>query len=146
MIVLDAYAVIAFLRGEPAAEQVRGLLEGGEEIRLTSTGLAEVIDNLVRRMGVDPEEAVLDVAQLGVGPAMQIDASTGQLAGLLRAQHFHARTREVSLADCVAAAAAQEAGARLATSDGPLLDLCHEEEIGYIVLPNSSGEVWAPGL
>ena len=46
MIVLDAYAVIAFLRAEPAAGEVRALL--GTDAQLTSVGVAEVLDHLVR--------------------------------------------------------------------------------------------------
>jgi PIN domain nuclease of toxin-antitoxin system len=46
--ILDAYAVIAYLRGEPAAEQVRSLLSVGDA-QLTAVGLVEVVDHLPRR-------------------------------------------------------------------------------------------------
>ena len=47
MIVLDAYAVLAFLKGEPAAPEVRSLLHGDEAAVLTVLGAAEVVDHLV---------------------------------------------------------------------------------------------------
>ena len=63
--VLDAYAVIAFLRAEPAAGEVRPLLDNGDAT-LTAVGVAEVLDHLVRLAGADEEDAVLDLAQLGL--------------------------------------------------------------------------------
>jgi hypothetical protein len=54
--ILDAYAVIDYLRGEPAAPQVRTLLESGEGV-LTAIGLAEVLDHLVRLATADEEGA-----------------------------------------------------------------------------------------
>ena len=59
MIILDAYAVLAFLRGEHAAPQVRELIGGDEEAALTLLGVAEVVDRLVRRAGVPEQEAAL---------------------------------------------------------------------------------------
>jgi hypothetical protein len=59
--VLDAYAVIAYLKAEPAAGQVRPLLTGGDAT-LTAVGVAEVIDHLVRLVGADEENAALDLA------------------------------------------------------------------------------------
>lgn len=66
MIVLDAYAVLALLKGEPAAQQVRELLSPGHEARLTSLGVAEVVDHLVRLAGATEDDAALDLAQLGL--------------------------------------------------------------------------------
>ena len=61
MTILDAYAVIAYLRGEAAADDVRPLLTN-DAADLTAVGLAEVIDHLVRLAGADEDEAVLDLA------------------------------------------------------------------------------------
>jgi PIN domain nuclease of toxin-antitoxin system len=74
--VLDAYAVLAFLRDEPAAAEVRPLLEAGDAL-LTAVGLGEVLDHLVRLTGVDEEVAVLDLAELGLIDAVAVDAWTG---------------------------------------------------------------------
>jgi len=82
--VLDAYAVIAFLRAEPAAGEVRALL--GTDAQLTSVGVAEVLDHLVRVVGADEEEATLDLAQLGILDGTVVDSAIGAEAGRLRAR------------------------------------------------------------
>lgn len=144
MTILDAYAVLALLKGEPAATAVRQLLESGPESGLTVLGVAEVLDHLVRLEGAAEEEAALDVAQLGLAEPVPLDASIGTRAGLLRARHHHRTTRAVSLADCVAAEVARVAGSPLVTADAHLLDLCDEAGIDTMVLPDSTGRMWSP--
>ena len=143
MIILDAYAVLALLKGEPAAELVAGLLDRDDEPRLTALGVAEVIDHLVRLVGSSEDNAALDIAQLGLADAVPVDPAVAIRAGLLRARHYHRRHRAVSLADCVAAEVAQMHGAALATADPHLLDLCHDEAIDRVVLPDSTGSLWS---
>lgn len=143
MTVLDAFAVIALLRGEPAAPEVRHLLERGDAV-LTALGLAEVIDHLVRVVGTSDEDAVLDVAQLGLSDAPPVDADLALRAALRRAGHYHRTSRAISLADCVAAEAARMIGTGLATADPHLLDLCRAEGIATTPLPDSIGATWAP--
>ncbi|MEX2372594.1 MAG: hypothetical protein WD800_02210, partial [Dehalococcoidia bacterium] len=65
MIVLDAYPVLALLKGELAAPDVRALIER-DGATLTPLGIAEVLDYLVRLAGADAEQALLDLAQLGL--------------------------------------------------------------------------------
>lgn len=48
----------------------------------------------------------------------------------------------MSLADCVAAATARAGDRALATSDPHLLDMCTQEAIAVIVLPDSRGTTW----
>ena len=136
MVVLDSFSVIALLTGEPAAEQVRGLLD---EAQLTSTGVAEVIDRLVRVHAQSEEEVALDLAELGLLDALPVDAIDGLGAGRLRAHHYHRTSRAVSLADCVVAQVAERAGATVATADPHLLELCDEEGIPSVALPDSAG-------
>jgi PIN domain nuclease of toxin-antitoxin system len=139
--VLDAYAVLAFLREEPAAVEVRPLLEAGDAL-LTAVGLGEVLDHLVRLAGVDEEEAVLDLAELGLIDAIAVDAATGAASGRLRARHYHRLRCAVSMADCVAAEIARARNDVLATSDPHLLDVCARESVGALVLPGSDGTRW----
>jgi PIN domain nuclease of toxin-antitoxin system len=47
LIVLDAYAVIAFLRDEPAADEVASLMRS-DAVAMTAVGLGEVVDHLTR--------------------------------------------------------------------------------------------------
>lgn len=144
MTILDAYAVLALLKAEPGAPMVRDLLNGAESPRLTAVGIAEVVDHLVRRCGVDEDDAALDVAQLGLTNSVRIDAPVAMRAGMLRARHYHRRDRAVSLADCLVAASAQVEGAAVVSADSHLLALCHDEQIRVIVLPDSGGRTWAP--
>jgi predicted nucleic acid-binding protein len=140
--VLDSYAVLAFLKNEPAAERVGELIAAVPTPALTALGVAEVLDHLVRLMGVDEEDAVLDLAQLGLAEAVDVDVELASLAGRLRARHYHRRDRAVSLADCVAAEAARRYRGPLATSDPHLLDTCEAEGIAYEVLVDSTGVKW----
>ena len=141
--ILDAYAVIAYLKAEPAAPEVRPLLDSGE-VNLTAVGVAEVIDHLVRLAGADEEDAALDLAQLGLLDGIVVDSGLGLAAGRLRARRYHRSRCAVSMADCIAAEAARQDETGLATSDPHLLDLCHVEGISAIVLTASDGTRWAP--
>lgn len=143
MTVLDAFAVIALLRGEPAAEEVRRLLDA-EDAQLTAVGVAEVVDRLARVVGVSEEEAALDLAQLGLAGATAVTSDLALRAGLLRARHHHRSDRAVSLADCIAAEEARVAGTALVTADPHLLDLCRDEGITMVPLPDTSGRRWSP--
>ena len=143
MTVLDAYAVVAYLRAEPAAGEVRTLLDSGDA-RLTAVGVAEVLDHLVRVVGADEEEAMLDLAQLGLLEGIVVASDLGVAAGRLRARCYHPTRCAVSMADCVAAEAARQATASLATSDAHLLDVCYREGIPAIVLTASDGTRWPP--
>lgn len=143
MTVLDAYAVIAYLRAEPAASEVRPLLDGGDAT-LTAVGVAEVLDHLIRLTGADEEDAALDLAQLGLLEGTSVDSELGLAAGRLRARRYHRARCAVSMADCIAAEAARQAASSLATSDPHLLDVCNIEGISAIVLTGSDGTRWAP--
>ena len=137
MIILDAYAVLAFMRRESAGPQVRKLIEGDEETALTLLGVAEVLDRLVRLAGADGEQARLDLVQLGLAAPPALDSQLAARAGLLRARHYNRRTRALSLADCVAAETARRLDASLATADPALLETCEAEGIAVIALPGS---------
>lgn len=143
MTVLDAYAVIAYLRAEPASGEVRPLLDGGDAF-LTAVGVAEVLDHLVRLAGIDEEGAALDLAQLGLIDGVVVDSEVGLGAGRLRARYYHRSRCPVSMADCIAAEAARRTRQALATSDPHLLDLCHQEGVAMIVLTGSDGTTWTP--
>jgi predicted nucleic acid-binding protein len=141
--ILDAYAVIAYLRDEPAAADVAALLtEGGCD--LTAVGLAEVTDRMIRLAAGDEHALALDLAELDLSRPVPVTARIAGTAGRLRAHHYHRRDRAVSLADCVAAQVARAHGRALATSDPHLLDLCRAEGIGTVVLPGSDGSRWEP--
>jgi predicted nucleic acid-binding protein len=141
--VVDAYAVIAYLRDEPAADHVRVLLEAGDSA-LTAVGLAEVLDHLVRLAGAEEDDAVLDLGQLGLLDAIPVDAGIGSAAGRLRARHYHRTRCPISTADCIAAESARATRRPLATADPDLLDVCQAEQITIVPLPGSDGTRWSP--
>jgi len=142
--ILDAYAVIALLRGEPAADAVQELLAVDADAALTALGLAEVVDFLVRLARVDEEDAALDVAQLRLADMDPVTAEIALRAGLLRARHYHRHDRAVGLADCVVAETARARTTSVVTSDPHLLDTCAAEGIAVIPLPDSQGRTWSP--
>ena len=144
MIGLDSFAVLAFLKGEPAADLVEGMLSDPDGCTLSVLGVSEVVDHLVRLAGVDEEEAVLDLVELGLLAPAPLDADGGLRAGRLRAARYHRTTCAVSLADCVAADLARALDGSLATADPHLLDLCEMEGISWIALADSTGTTWAP--
>ncbi len=143
MTVLDSFAVLALLKGEPASGAVRQLILHGDAT-LTALGVAEVIDHLVRLAGASEDEAALDLAQLDLLHGAPVDAAVALHAGILRARHYHRRERAVSLADCVLAAMARALDDTVATADPPLLALCRDEHIATLPLPDSSGATWSP--
>lgn len=137
-VLLDAYAVIATLKGEPSADEVRPLLANGEAT-IHPLNLAEVIDKLCRLVGADPDEVEADVAILGI-EHVEVDDAVLVDAGSLRARRYHRIDRPVSLADCVACLHALRAGMALATSDAPLAEMMREEGGVVVPLPNSVGK------
>lgn len=141
MTILDAYAVVAHLRDEPAAAEVGPLLET-RDATLTAVGLGEVIDHLVRHGGADEEDATLHLAQLGLLEAAAVDSRIGAAAGRLRARPYDRVRCSVTMADCVAVETARQRSAALATSDPHLLDVCHAEGIAVIILAGSDGSRW----
>ena len=102
----------------------RSMLAGEEETALTALGVAEVVDHLIRLADAEEDDAVLDVAQLGLDSPPPVDAALALRAGMLRARHYHRKNRAVSLADCVVAETARGTRSSLASADPHLLDLC----------------------
>jgi len=136
---LDAYAVLAYLRAEPCADQVATLLRTPTVI--TAANAAEVLDQLVRVYQRDPDDVHADLALLA-NAGMDIAAVTADqalAAGRLRARHYNRDSCAVSLADCLAAATALGREAPLATSDPALAALIRGEGGKIHSLADSKG-------
>lgn len=141
MTVLDAYALVAYLRAEPCADEVAALLRG--TTALSAANAAEVVDQLTRVFGSDPDDVHADLALLA-NAGMELVAVTpdmGLLAGRLRAKHYHRERSAVSLADCLAAATALTLGRALATSDPALAGVVRAEGGELHALPDSQGSL-----
>jgi predicted nucleic acid-binding protein len=139
MTVLDACAVIAYLRGEPSATEVADLLRG--PAILTSVNAAEVRDQMVRVFDADPDSLEADLALLcHAGLTVQaVTHELGMQAGRIRARRYHREHASVSLADCVAASAALASDSPLATSDPALAGILRAEGGKIHPLSDSKG-------
>jgi PIN domain nuclease of toxin-antitoxin system len=139
VILLDSSALIAFLYGEAAEAEVAALLRSGECVT-PSPCLAEVVDQLIRRNGVQPEKVVdhldpLIEASLGVVP---IENRLGWQAGEFRAVYYQRSGADLSLADCLLLACVGPDD-KLASSDRALLAAARDLEFDVISLPDSRG-------
>lgn len=141
MTVLDAYAVIAYLRGESSAEEVTGLLRG--PALLTSVNAAEVCDQMVRVFDADPDELEADLALLAHAGVTMLAVSheLGVEAGRIRARRYHRERSAVSLADCIAASAALSSHQPLATADPALAAVVRAEGGQVHPLADSKGRL-----
>jgi uncharacterized protein len=114
-VVLDSYALVAYFRDEPGAEQVETLLtkaaQADRPVHMTEVNYAEVKYILTRKDGPEAWEAA---ARMLVGLPIQFHPADRGLADL--AADFKARLK-LSLADAFAAALAKKHKAELVTGD-----------------------------
>ena len=139
MTLLDANALIAVIRGEPAMEKVLTILRDGSAA-MTTVNLAEVYDSVSRKVGLAHEGVAEVIDPLLQGPIVPIPVDVGlaRRAAQIRTVHYHRRRRDLSLADCVLLAAAGDED-RIATADSDVLVVAAELGIETIELPPSSG-------
>ena len=134
-VLLDAYALIAFLADQPAAGEVEALIRR-DGTAMTTVNLAEALDVLQRVQGITRER--LDALTAPLFPEavalLSVDETIARTAADLRARHYHRASAPLSLADCILLAAAGQARA-VATADGPLIAAARAEQIDVIALP-----------
>lgn len=135
MTLLDAYALIAFLVGGPAAAQVRAIMREGDAAVATAN-LAETLDVAARRHGLTVSDAMEIIEPLLEGPltAVALDAAVARRAAEIRAKHYHRNRRPISLADAVLIASARP-GDSIATADPDVLAVAEAEALESIALP-----------
>lgn len=123
------------------ADDVAGIMRN--PTLLPAVNAAEVIDQLVRVFGRDPDDVHADLAVLShAGMRLAwLSPEAGTLAGRLRARHYHRLRMAVSLADCVAAATALTEQLPLATSDPALASLLRAEGGKVHGLPDTAGRL-----
>lgn len=142
MALLDAFALIAFLTDEPAKEEVEELLRGGGT-RISATNLAETYDRSIRTHAIARTDVDLLIDSLIAQRFLTIvplDDTLARRAGELRSIHYQRRDRDVSHADCAAAATAESLGDSLATPDVHLASLAASIGVEVIGLPDSTGK------
>jgi PIN domain nuclease of toxin-antitoxin system len=113
-VVLDASALIAFLRGEPGADVVERHFERqAHSLYVHALNLCELYYDFFRAAGeASAESAVQDILLLGVRERNDMTPDFWRAVGKLKAEH-----RRVSLADCCALALAGSLGATLLSAD-----------------------------
>jgi ribonuclease VapC len=129
-VVLDSFALIAFLRGEVGEEKVAALLERAglrdEPVQMTEVNYAEVKYIVIRKDGKDRWDEI--AREL---PALPIEFHHATRALADTAADFKAR-HKLSLADAFAAALAKERKAELITGDPEFKALNKEIKIGWL--------------
>jgi predicted nucleic acid-binding protein len=139
VILLDAFALIALQRDEPAAQAVAEIIASGDA-GIPSVNLAEVLDQLIRLDGVPADRlgrAFSGFVSAGLVVVHTRD-ETPWAAARLRARHYRRRGGALSLPDCILLATA-DAGDTIATADRPVLAAARAEGIDVMPLPDSAG-------
>jgi uncharacterized protein with PIN domain len=138
---LDAYALVALIADEPAAEEVEEILrEGGARVVIVNLAEAVDISQRVHHLAADDVRAVLEPLLLGrVLAAAVSDEPQAWLAADLRNKHFDKKTRALSMADCFLLAHGLTDGGPIATPDPPLAAAARAEAVEVVALPDSKG-------
>jgi len=136
---LDAYALIAFVVGGSAAQQVRAILRDGDAAVATAN-LVEVLDVSQRVHGVPIPRAmeVLEPLFESALTSIPLDLSVAHRAAEVRAKHYHRSSCPISLADAVLIASAT-GGDRIATADPDVLTVAKAEDVASVALPGQGG-------
>lgn len=137
MTLLDAYALVALLVRGPAEPDVRALLHAGNLV-MPTVNVAEVLD-VAQRRGMPRELAWAGIEPLLEGPidAMSLTLGLAREAAGIRAEHYHRRSRPLSLADCVLLASGAR-GDRVATADPHVLAVAPLVGLEPVALPSES--------
>lgn len=114
-IVLDSWAVMAYLEDESSAQKVADLIgdahEHGIPLLMSVVNAGEVWYILAREVSeAEADKALHELKQLGI-EFQDVDMKLARLAGGFKAKH------RMSYADCFAAALAKERKAELVTGD-----------------------------
>jgi ribonuclease VapC len=113
--VLDSYALLCYLRNEPAADQVEALLSeaahGDTDLYMSTISLGEISYILERRRGAAACQEALD--RLATFPIQLQEATLERVMAAAKVKARYA----ISYADAFAVALAQELGSPVVTGD-----------------------------
>jgi ribonuclease VapC len=119
--VLDAFALMAYLKGEVSAQRVRDLLTNAEsgkcKIHMSVINLGEVLYNLERNNGLNKAHEALTIIQ-----SLPIEVLPAENQLVFAAAHIKANY-PVSYADAFAIASAQQMGGAVVTGDPEFSDV-----------------------
>jgi len=125
--IMDACALIAFLRNEQGAETVTSILkstsEGTTEIFMNSVNLLEVFYDIYRSIGkTNAAERLAAIKKLPISIKSNLSDEVFNEAGRLKASY------KISLADSIALAETSVWGGKLLTSDHHEFDIIEKQE------------------
>jgi ribonuclease VapC len=114
-IVLDSWAIMSYLQGEPAAEKVADIIADAHEddipLLMSVVNAGEVWYIIARRTSdADADRSIRQLKQLGI-EMVDADWDLAHQAGKFKAKN------KMSFADCFAAALAEQKKALLLTGD-----------------------------
>ena len=126
-IVLDSWAIMAYLEDEPAAEQVADIIadanDGNTPLLMTVVNLGEIFYIIAREVSeADAGKSIVEIRQLGIEVVDADWPLTREAAG------FKSKYR-MSYADCFAAALAKQRKAHLVTGDAEFAQVEQEIQI-----------------
>jgi uncharacterized protein len=129
-IVLDTWAVLAYLADEGAGERVADIIatahEEGTPLMMTTVNAGEVWYILARRVSEsEADQGISGIRQLGI-EFVDADWSLARQAGVFKSRY------RMSFADCFAAALAQETRADLVTGDQEFQQVAGEVKIAWL--------------
>mgnify|MGYP001617879575 CR=1 FL=1 len=129
-IVLDSWAVMAYLEDESSAQKVADLIgdahEHGIPLLMSVVNAGEVWYILAREVSeAEADKAVSGLRQLGVEFA-DVDWELARLAGMFKAKH------RMSFADCFAAALAVQRKAELVTGDNEFKQVAEKIRVLWV--------------
>src|SRR5436309_414848 len=142
MTLLDAYALVALVADEPAAEEVDAILRGGRA-RIVIVNMAEAVDISRRVHKLSGEEVRAALEPLLLGRVLSPVASNepqAWLAAEIRFQHYDRKTHALSMADCFLIAHAVTDGGPIATADLPVATVARKMDHEVTALLDSVGE------
>ncbi|MEX1022054.1 MAG: type II toxin-antitoxin system VapC family toxin [Dehalococcoidia bacterium] len=117
-VVLDSFAVLAYLQDEPGGRVVLDLLQQAErgalELHMSVINLGEVVYRVTRAYGEDRLRMVLGELHAHPITLHDVDERLAMTAASIKAMY------PMAFADCVAAALARHLSAELATGDPEL--------------------------
>ena len=138
-IVLDTWAVVAFLESEPAGPEVAEIIasaqERGTPLMMSTINVGEVWYNMARAASESQaDQAVKELRELGI-EFIDPDWPLTRAAAAFKAKHRTGpeRSRGLSYADCFAAALAKERKAELVTGDKEFKAVEADVKLNFLV-------------
>jgi len=113
--ILDAFAFMAYIQGEPAAESVKKVLSDANEnkchVSMSIINIGEVLYNIERNKGLDSAQDILSLIQTLPIEILPADNETVFAAAHIKANHL------LSYADAFVVVAAQKINGIIMTGD-----------------------------